>query len=648
MKFLSRLMVVGLSAVLLGGCAHIGKPKTEGSPDLAAAQNGENGASQPEVKLSGSEEASTQVMANISKPYQSPLGEVPLDETPLTQKWVEYFQGKGRKHMEVYLARSTRYLPMMKNTLREYGLPEDLVYIALIESGFSPMAHSRANAVGYWQFIRGTGRRYGLMLDPFIDERRDPVLSTRAAAEYFKALYNLFGSWHLALASYNVGENRVKRAVMNHYTRDYWELIKKRKALPKETKHYVAKFIAAALIARDPKKYGFDEIEYQEPLAFETVGLANPISMTKLAEAMKVDVEDLKALNPKFRGDFIPQYRGPETVIRVPVGTTQVAVAAIPMAISEQPKVVVGDYYYYRVKHGDSLSTIARKHRTSIAQIRRLNGLGARTFLRLGQRLKVPDRGGAFVTYEMPQSEGAQTEPGEKQQGEREVSSENETHVVRRGENLSTIARKYGVSVDQLRKLNKLNNRATLRAGQTLKLKDQDETLARPNSALDSRRVKPKMASDARHSRASSTLSARRADAKVPDARRAAAKVADSRKAAETKTADSRMAADPKSADSRRSEARAADSRRADAKSGEEASTGTRNSRMLAAIREIDQDLQIDRIKKKRKKHKVRRGETLAEIAQLYNVSVGAIAQKNMLKNRSQLLAGRELIIPAQ
>ncbi len=139
------------------------------------------------------------------------------------------FQGRGRPHMERYLARSTRYEKLMKKVLRDNGLPEDLFYIALIESGFSSAATSHAAAVGYWQFIRGTGKRYGLEISPFVDERRDPVFATQAAAEYFKGLYSVFGSWYLAMASYNVGENRVKREVMNHYTRDFWELARKKR-----------------------------------------------------------------------------------------------------------------------------------------------------------------------------------------------------------------------------------------------------------------------------------------------------------------------------------------------------------------------------------------------------------------------------------
>lgn len=445
-------------------------PLMVGCASMRKGANGTDEEGQPLVQLQGGEAASRQVMENISKPYISPLGEIPLDINSLTEQWIKYFSGRGRKYMEVYLERSSRYLPMMKNTLREYGLPEDLVYVALIESGFSPLAHSRANAVGYWQFIRGTGKRYGLMLDPFIDERRDPVLSTRAAAEYFKTLYNMFGSWHLALASYNVGENRVKRAVAKYATRDYWELLKHRRSLPKETKHYVAKFIAATLVAKNPERYGFTVINYQAPLTFETVNLANPVSMTKLAENMNVSVEELKLLNPKFRGDFVPMYRGGDTVIRVPMGKIEVARAAIPSSISAQPTVASSDFYFYRVRNGDSLSTIARKHRTSIATLIRMNNLSRKSLLRIGQRLRVPDRGGSYVTYEMPTEKSSSTQ----QPAQEEAAASNpETHVVRRGENLSLIAKKYGLPVGELIRLNKLTQRSVLSVGQVIKVKDE-------------------------------------------------------------------------------------------------------------------------------------------------------------------------------
>lgn len=215
-KWIRGLMVP--TFVFLAACASSTK-RSATSPEAQAAAAA--GGTDVPAQIDEKEVSSEVVEENAAMPYKSSYGEIALDDNEHVQQWIRYFQGRGRVHMEQYLQRSTRYLPMMKQVLRENGLPEDLVYISLIESGFSPQAHSHSNAVGYWQFIRSTGRRFGLTVDPFIDERRDPVLSTRAAAEYFKSLYSLFGSWHLALSAYNTGENRVKRAVTRYYTRDF-------------------------------------------------------------------------------------------------------------------------------------------------------------------------------------------------------------------------------------------------------------------------------------------------------------------------------------------------------------------------------------------------------------------------------------------
>lgn len=416
------------------------------------------------AELPADEDPSSQVSSNISKPYRSPLGNVALDQNKHVDMWVRYFQGRGRKHMERYLERSSRYLPMMKNVLRENGLPEELVYIALIESGFSPVAHSHANAVGYWQFIRGTGKRYGLKLDSYIDERRDPVLSTRAAAEYFKALYNLFGDWHLAMASYNCGENRVKRQTMRLQTRDFWNLVRRR-ALPRETRNYVPKYIAATMIAQNPEKYGFTNIEYQAPLSYDTVKIPHPLSLKALAQGMGADVEELKLLNPKFRGDYVPLYDGTDTVIRVPTGKTAVALANLARAEVKTPPIVKADYVYYRVRRGDTLGHIAVRFRTRVSTIRRLNRLGSRSFIRVGQRLRVPERGYSqvYASTSAPQRSASSQE---------DVS----VHVVRRGENLTLIARRYGTSVDDLRRLNRLPRRAVIKVGQRIVVKEDQGT----------------------------------------------------------------------------------------------------------------------------------------------------------------------------
>lgn len=480
--------LVGLLGLYLSACVH-NKTKTitETLPD----------GTQRTVEIKEEEVASETAEQNLEQPYQSPMGEIPLDDNAHVQKWIKYFQGKGRRYMSVYLARSGRYLPMMKNTLRENGLPEDLVYIALIESGFSGRAHSHANAVGYWQFIRATGKRYGLHVDGFIDERRDPVLSTRAACEYFKELYSLFGSWHLSMAAYNAGENRIKRAVMKHYTRDFWQLISKRRSLHPETKQYVPKFIAATMIAKNPEKYGFTDVEFDDPLSYDTVRLTSPISISKLAQNLNVDIDELKLLNPKFRGDFVPMSRNGETVVRLPVGKGTDAVAAVSLSTSQQPKIAQTDIYFYRVRSGDNLSMIAKRHRTTVSRLRRLNDLSNRTLLRIGMKLRVPDGGGEGYHYLTDNEGRGRRQASVRASVQAAVNEASEFHVVRRGDNLSSIAKRYGVSIEGLLKLNNLQKKSILRAGQKLRLRG--ESVEKSASKSGSRLKVSKQARHAKH-----------------------------------------------------------------------------------------------------------------------------------------------------
>jgi membrane-bound lytic murein transglycosylase D len=230
----------------------------------------------------------------------SEMGQIPVEVNGEVENWIHYFQGRGRAYFERYLERSTRYAPLMKKILRDNGVPEDLIYICMIESGFSSKIKSKAKAVGFWQFIKGTGNHYGLRQTKIIDERYDPVRSTEAAAAYFKGLYNLFNSWFLAIASYNVGENRIKNLVMKNYTRDFWE-IARRGQLPAETTQYIPKFLAASLIAREPEKYGFTGLDYQPPMVFESVTAKETIDMRALAKAMKVSYEEIQNLNPAYK-----------------------------------------------------------------------------------------------------------------------------------------------------------------------------------------------------------------------------------------------------------------------------------------------------------------------------------------------------------
>lgn len=405
--------------------------------------------------ISHTEFESSMHYEKLKTPYESPYGDLSLNVNPAVEKWINYFTGSGRKHMKSYLERSSRYIPLMKSVLKENKLPENLVYVALIESGFSPKALSRANAVGYWQFIHGTGKRYGLRIDGFVDERRDPVLSTRAAANYFKDLYSLFGSWHLALAAYNAGEYRVNRAVLRHYNRNFWVLSSKR-ALPRETRNYIPKLIAAIHISKNPEKYGFHQLNYEEPIDYDLVTIKKSISLVKLAKQIGISKEKIQRLNPIYKGEYVPIYEK-NTSIRIPTGTLSIAQASIDQSLMNRPKHSYHYHYWYRVRRGDSLYKIARRHKSTVRKIRRANRLGNSSFLRIGQRLKIPTR---------------RLVASKNRSSKRSLASSNkEFYTVRKGQSLARIARLHGLKLSQLKNLNNIQGNPIIHPGQKLRIK---------------------------------------------------------------------------------------------------------------------------------------------------------------------------------
>ena len=323
-----------------------------------------------------------------------PEEELPDSDIPLTfnnkvEYFTRYFQNSGRGSFAKWLSRSERYIPMMRTVLKREGLPEDLVYLAMIESGFAPHALSVASAVGPWQFMSGTGKRYSLRIDPWIDERRDPLKSTTAAALYLKELYALFNKdWYLAAAGYNAGENKILRAIGKYNSRDFWE-ISKGQYLKRETKDYVPKLLAAAIIAKEPAKYGFADVAYLPPIEFDTVKIPSRTDLEVVASGCGVSLQTIRELNPELRRSSTPpDYPGYE--LKIPKGTRA-------QFDAEFAKVPESDRYHERVRHvayrakrKDTLASIARRFKTTPQAIAELNSLGRNGHRLRGRLLTVP------------------------------------------------------------------------------------------------------------------------------------------------------------------------------------------------------------------------------------------------------------------
>jgi membrane-bound lytic murein transglycosylase D len=314
--------------------------------------------------------------------------DIPVEMQPLVRQYIRFFQGPGRKWFEVWLERAARYIPVMKPILERAGLPGDTVYLAMIESGFMTDASSQANAVGPWQFISATGKSFGLREDYWVDERRDPVKSTEAAAQYLGQLHRELGDWYLAWAAYNTGGGRIRRLTRKMNTKDFWAISESR-WLAQETKHYVPKLIACALVAKHPRAFGFDvdAFRYQTPLEYDEVQLVDPTDLAVVARAAKTTVKKLKELNPELRRWCTP----PATeeapyVLRVPPDTGTLLAQNLAR-LSPRQRLT---YQVYKVRPGDTLGAIARKFHTASRAIMDVNHLASARRLKVHRELVVP------------------------------------------------------------------------------------------------------------------------------------------------------------------------------------------------------------------------------------------------------------------
>ena len=363
-------------------------------------------------------------------------GHIPLVTNSQVESYIRYFQGKGRKGFNVWLRRYVQYRDIILPILETNDLPEELIVVSMIESGFDPKAVSRATAVGLWQFMYLTGKQYGLERTWYVDERQDIIKSTEAAARYFKDLYREFEDWYLVLAAYNAGPGRVNRAVNLHETSDYWQLY----SLPKDTKNYIPYFLSSAIILKDPEKYGF-KIPKAKSFKYDEVVIKKSADLSVIAKSAGTKTSTIKYLNPELRQSATPANE--DYILRVPYGAKDKFYNSFN-ALPETERFAT-QKVEHRVKKGENLTTIASKYRVLISDLMTINNL-KNDRLSIGQRLKIPVKGGIYSNY-----------------------PEKITYTVKKGDTLGGIAEKYNTRASEIRKWNKMSsNNSLINIGQKL------------------------------------------------------------------------------------------------------------------------------------------------------------------------------------
>lgn len=430
--------------------------------EALALARGDGFAEKPSEPASIDELLSTSVFEGLGSPPAPEIArtveadlaatahDVPIPFNTRVLAYVELFTGRLRDWMAVALQRATQYLPMIQSVFRAEGLPLDLAYVPLVESAFQPNALSRASAKGVWQFMRGTAVENGLRHDWFVDERADPEKSTLAAARYLRTLHEMFGGdWHLALASYNGGPGRVQRALKRAGVDDFWRLSASSRYLPRETREYVPMILAAIIVARNPAAYGF-EIEPQPAVAYDKVSVPPGTDLRRIAEWAGTSIDEIQALNPELRRWTTP-VRG-DYEVKVPAGSGPALEARLAQATPGERS----SLNWHTVRKAETLTSVARRFKISRAELAAANDLSTRARLRPGQVLLIPRAPAPLV------ASGAVAGGNQAAGDVRPASASREAsprlHTVRPGETLFAIARAYGLTVEVLKALNRLQS----------------------------------------------------------------------------------------------------------------------------------------------------------------------------------------------
>jgi membrane-bound lytic murein transglycosylase D len=389
--------------------------------------------------------ADPNVKAKAQAEIKSTRSDLPLMMTDQVAGYISYFSNRGRGTFERAFARSGRYHDMMVSVLKQEGVPQDLIYLAQAESGFHPLAVSRAGARGIWQFMGPRGRGYGLQRSLWVDDRQDPEKSTRAAARHLKDLYAQFGDWYLAMAAYNSGPGTVQAAVRRTGYADFWELYR-RNVLPKETRNYVPIILAVTIVAKNLSQYGFDDVSMDEPLAFDKVNINYPVDLRLVAECVDATPAQLQELNPSLLRMTTPKIGSFE--LHLPAGTKdqyQTAIAAIPNDMRLW-------WRYHKVLPSDTLASLGRSYRVTPKAIVAANQLGG-TDLQAGVKVIIP-----VAVGKHPVSDNAT------------YAKRITRYKVRKGDTVETVAENFGVSAQMVRRWNGLHNSDSLRGRKVLAL----------------------------------------------------------------------------------------------------------------------------------------------------------------------------------
>lgn len=391
--------------------------------------------------------------------------DIPITWNKQTAMWVKFFTGKGRKHFINYTQRAGRYAPVLSKIMADNGLPRDLIYLAMAESGFQNHARSWAKAVGPWQFMPATGRKFGLNIDWYVDERRDPLKATIAAANYLKTLHGLFGSWELAAAGYNAGEGKIARAIRMYHTNDFWKLTNGKYLRP-ETKNYVPKIMALAIIGKNLDSFGFkDEIRFQQPLDYEEIMVKGNADLYQIAEVLQLDFEDLKRYNPEIVRWQIPPYLEGYP-LRVPVGAKDEW-----EAYKEKDSVIAASYKTYVTNGQSSLDHISKKFKVPADVLEELNPdisesskIGPKTVVYLPFREDHSLHDGLYADIYEKDTKKLRREREQSERSSRKIASYSKKgaliknpsvfYTVKKGDTLWRVAQRTGVPMSTIIRTN--------------------------------------------------------------------------------------------------------------------------------------------------------------------------------------------------